>query len=1024
MCKAVWQAALVVALASLAARAQVIADGSLATSVNQIGGTFNITGGTRLGGNRFHSFSSFSVAAGQAAVFKNDPGVTRILARVTGGAVSTIHGTLRSETAGASLLLLNPAGIVFGNGAAIDVPGSFVATTADFVRFADSTRFDAAPGPNDSTLSAAAPESFGFLAASPAAIEVGDGAVLQLNDEHSLALVGGGVAIDDAQLRVADGAILLQGVNSPDTVPVDLDQLATVGRGDVAIGNGSVVSADGRGAGRIEIRGGRLTVSDSSVGVSATGNDPVSPGRMFFVAMEELAITDGALVRTLTAGDTDGAAMGLTSLGAVRITGLNAPSQPTTVGSATSGPARAGNVAIVAVESITMEGQVGITSATSADGDTGNLSLVAPDMTIQSLGDNDASVTLATNIAASGRTGDLVLDARTLTLRNATVSNVTLGAGNAGDMRVTADRVGLFDGASIFAATLSDAAGGNLVMRVDRLALRGASAIGALADGDGSPGQMAIEARRIRLAGANTRIGSPADGFDTSVSGDIGLRAEVLQLSDGAAILSNNRRAVAAGAVFLELGRLVIDSGGAIGAQTLADGAASGVIIAADDIRMSGGARITSATLGAGDAGAVVIDARSLQLTGDAQIDASTLAAGNGGLVSLIGGDIVLDGPDVRVAAITGEASTGRGGGVTIDARRLHMRRGASLGATSFGSGDAGVIVIEARDEVVLANTRRDVQTTIASQSVNDGAAGGVILVTGDYRATGRSGIFVDSLTDDRAGNIAVTARRIAMAGSTINSSALGAGDSGRILVATSGLLQLTDRASIRARTFPFSPANAGRIRIVAGAMTVADSDITVRSDNADSGNLIVRVSGPISIARSLISTEAARDGGNILLQSPEGIFISSSSILAQAGGNGGRILLNTLFRPSGSDASSPAATPAAVGNDTLLGPGPVTINDSLINGLASGQDVEVRIIATPLVLSSDSLILTGNAFFVPTDLSGEIAGLRGAELNRQIDLQDACRALLVGEVSTLTLTGRGSAAVTPADWSAPPGAP
>src|ERR1044071_3790181 len=76
--------------------------GNLGTTVTQAGNVYNITGGTRPGGgtNLFHSFGNFSVGTGDIANFQNTlvsgslPMTAKILARVTGGTLSSIYGTV------------------------------------------------------------------------------------------------------------------------------------------------------------------------------------------------------------------------------------------------------------------------------------------------------------------------------------------------------------------------------------------------------------------------------------------------------------------------------------------------------------------------------------------------------------------------------------------------------------------------------------------------------------------------------------------------------------------------------------------------------------------------------------------------------------------------------------------------------------------------------------------------------------------------------------------------------------------
>ncbi len=116
------------------------------------------------GTNLFHSFSQFSISAGESATFTANTGttVTNVIARVTGTSPSNVNGLVRSDIPDANLFLINPNGIVFGPMAQLDVQGSFVASTASYVRLADGVRFSTV-APNDALLTSAPPAAFGFL---------------------------------------------------------------------------------------------------------------------------------------------------------------------------------------------------------------------------------------------------------------------------------------------------------------------------------------------------------------------------------------------------------------------------------------------------------------------------------------------------------------------------------------------------------------------------------------------------------------------------------------------------------------------------------------------------------------------------------------------------------------------------------------------------------------------------------------------------------------------------------------------
>src|SRR4051812_45217198 len=154
-------------------QAQIVTDGSVGPKVSLRGGEIEIGAnlGTRRGDNLFHSFEKFGIATGQAATFTGPSTIKNVISRVTGGEVSNIDGTLASKVGQADLYFLNPAGIMFGPNAKLDVPGSFHVSTAHELRFADGARFSALDKAG-SGLTVAPPEAFGFLGEAPKAIQV------------------------------------------------------------------------------------------------------------------------------------------------------------------------------------------------------------------------------------------------------------------------------------------------------------------------------------------------------------------------------------------------------------------------------------------------------------------------------------------------------------------------------------------------------------------------------------------------------------------------------------------------------------------------------------------------------------------------------------------------------------------------------------------------------------------------------------------------------------------------------------
>ncbi|MDY6902595.1 MAG: filamentous hemagglutinin N-terminal domain-containing protein, partial [Cyanobacteriota bacterium] len=126
----------------LPASSQVTSDGTTNTTVNQSGNNFNIINGIKKGNNLFHSFKEFSIPTRDSVTFQNSNAIENIINRVTGGNISNIDGLIKSS-GNANLFLINPAGIVFGKNASLDIGGSFFGSTAESILFEDGFEFSA-----------------------------------------------------------------------------------------------------------------------------------------------------------------------------------------------------------------------------------------------------------------------------------------------------------------------------------------------------------------------------------------------------------------------------------------------------------------------------------------------------------------------------------------------------------------------------------------------------------------------------------------------------------------------------------------------------------------------------------------------------------------------------------------------------------------------------------------------------------------------------------------------------------------
>ena len=214
------------------ALSQIIPDNSLGSENSVV--TPNVTiknaisdlieGGAIRDNNLFHSFSEFNVSEGSRVYFANPDGIANILTRVTGNNLSEIFGTLGVDGA-ANLFLLNPNGIIFGENSALDINGSFLATTADSYLFNNGFAYSASNPTAPPLLSVNIPLGLQF-GANAAQIEnqsrfANDGDLvrgLTIRADRTLSLIGGEVILKGGYLSTSAGNIEIGAVGSKSKV--------------------------------------------------------------------------------------------------------------------------------------------------------------------------------------------------------------------------------------------------------------------------------------------------------------------------------------------------------------------------------------------------------------------------------------------------------------------------------------------------------------------------------------------------------------------------------------------------------------------------------------------------------------------------------------------------------------------------------------------------------------------------------------------------------------------------------------
>ena len=300
------------------AQAQIQGDGTLNTQVNgnltaPCAGNCDITNGTTRSGNLFHSFRQFSLPNGDFANFITTPAIQNVIVRVTGIGqpfISNINGTIATSNP-VNFFLLNPNGIVFGAGAALNIGGSFLATTADRMVFQDGTAFrttDPAP-----LLTITAPIGLGFTGV-PQNIELRS-SFLSAGDTDSFTnfiLVGRTVLLDDTLIKTPGQRVELAGVGASGVVGLNLggNTLSlnfpeNLTRADLTLTNQSLIDVAAGGGGDIAIyaRNINLSRSDLNTGIAlGLGTTGSQAGNIALNATGAITLTDRARLITSTFG--------------------------------------------------------------------------------------------------------------------------------------------------------------------------------------------------------------------------------------------------------------------------------------------------------------------------------------------------------------------------------------------------------------------------------------------------------------------------------------------------------------------------------------------------------------------------------------------------------------------------------------------------------------------------------------------------------------------------------------------------
>lgn len=683
-----------------------------------------ITGGTTAGNNLFHSFQEFSLPTGTRAIFNHSLTIDNIITRVTGGKISQIDGII-STNGTANLFFLNPNGIIFGPNAALNIGGSFFASTAESVTFADRSEYSATNPQAPPLLNVNVPIGL-QLGENPGTIvnrsltSVNDQVVgLAVQPGQTLGLIGGNLRLEGGHLNAIQGNVELTAMvngewplSRENQIPGFSEKTGDL-RGNIQLSQQAIVNSSGLGGGEIQITGGLISLNEGAQILANTGGDIDGVG--ITITGDRLTLENGSLISASTFGAGAAGPINITA-GEVELIGSsNSSIVEALLGSAFSpellrngifsisgGAGAAGNVTLD-IDRLTLTGGAAILTITLGPNKSGNLTINAAN-SLELLGGS----VMITGTTQSGPGGDVNINTNVLRIRDGSVISTTPSADSQGDGgNLTVNATNLVEVSNtppgrpvpggLFTVTLGAGDAGDITVNTGQVVLRDGSQINSSSSGAGFGGNLTINASESIEVNGAAADASWISGLYTSSSL---LDVEGLSGTSPAGTLKINTE------------RLTVTNGARVSAATGGEGSAGSLQInASESVEVTGrfnptigepgqASGLVANTVGSGEAGNLQIQTGALMVSDRAFIAVNGEGSGNAGNLQISAESIQLNDATLNAATASGE-----GGNIFLNSQILQLRENSNISTEAGGSGNGGNITINTDVMAALENS-------------------------------------------------------------------------------------------------------------------------------------------------------------------------------------------------------------------------------------------------------------------------------------------------------------------------------